>query len=225
MTNEAQRSEESDLMPLLCCAYSVREITRADCAEFILEIHYAKRWPSISYAFGLFDGDDLIGVVTYGTPPSAPLRRGIAGDEYVSDVLELNRLCLRYNRKNEASMLVGRSLKMLPKNRIVVSFADTAQGHVGSVYQAANFIYCGLSAKRTDWKVKGLEHLHGQTIADQFRGVKNRAEAMRQKYGDDFYLAPRPRKHRYFYICGSKSYKRRVLSALRYPQAPYPKAT
>jgi len=212
-------------MPLLCCDYSVREIARNDCAEFILEIHYAKRWPSISYAFGLFDGDELIGVVTYGTPPSAPLRRGIAGDAYIGDVLELNRLCLMHNRKNEASMLVGRSLKMLPKNRIVVSFADTEQGHVGSVYQAANFIYCGLSAKRTDWKVKGLEHLHGQTIADEFRGVKNRAEAMRQKYGDDFYLAPRPRKHRYVYIIGSKSYKKRVLSALRYPQTPYPKAT
>lgn len=207
------------------CAYSVREIARADCVEFILEIHYARRWPSISYAFGLFDGDNLIGIVTYGTPPSAPLRRGIAGDEYKGDVLELNRLCLMYNRKNEASMLVGRSLKMLPRNKIVVSFADTEQGHAGIVYQAANFIYCGLSAKRTDWKVKGLEHLHGQTIADEFRGVKNRAEAMRQKYGDNFYLAPRPRKHRYIYICGGKEYKKRVLSALRYQQEPYPKAT
>lgn len=204
--------------------HTVREVTRSDCAEFILEIHYAQRWPSISYAFGLFDSNELIGVVTYGTPPSAPLRRGIAGDDYIADVLELNRLCLRYNRKNEASMLVGQSLKMLPKNKIVVSFADTEQEHVGTVYQAANFIYCGLSAKRTDWKVKGLEHLHGQTIADEFRGVKNRAEAMRQKYGDDFYLAPRPRKHRYIYITGSKSYKKRVLSVLRYPQTSYPKA-
>ena len=215
---------ESDLMPLLCCAYSVREIARNDCSEFILEIHYAKRWPSISYAYGLFDDNELVGVVTYGTPPSAPLRRGIAGDEYITDVLELNRLCLRHNRKNEASMLVGRSLKMLPKNKIVVSFADTSQGHVGSVYQASNFIYCGLSAKRTDWKVKGLEHLHGQTIADEFRGVKDRAAAMREKYGEDFYLAPRPRKHRYIFITGSKSYKKRVLSVLRYPPAPYPKA-
>lgn len=205
-------------------AYSVRKILRADCAEFILSIHYAKRWPSISYAFGLFSDGKLIGIVTYGTPPSAPLRRGVAGDKYINDVIELNRLCLRYNRKNEASMLVGQSLRMLPKNKIVVSFADTEQGHTGYVYQATNFIYCGLSAKRTDWKVRGLEHLHGQTIADKFRGVKNRAEAMRHKYGDDFYLSPRPRKHRYIYMVGSKSYKRGVINALRYPQIPYPKA-
>jgi len=200
----------------------VAEITRKDCEPFIIGIHYAKRWPSISYAYGLFDADELIGVVTYGTPPSAPLRVGVAGVEYKEKVLELNRLCLKYNRKNEASRLVGASLRMLPES-IVVSYADTAQGHKGYVYQACNFLYCGLSAKRTDWKVKGKEHLHGQTIADEFRGVPNRAEAMRNKYGDDFYLAPRPRKHRYVYIVGSKTFKRKVMNALKYGVEEYPK--
>ena len=201
---------------------NVRQIAREDCTPFILETHYAKRWPSISYAFGLFDGDELVGVVTYGTPPSAPLRRGIAGDQYKHQILELNRLCLKYNRKNEASMLVGASLKMLPEC-IVVSFADTSQGHKGYVYQACNFLYCGLSAKRTDWKVKGKAQLHGQTIADEFRGVKNRAQAMRDKYGDDFYLAPRPRKHRYIYLVGSKRFKRAALAAIKYGIEKYPK--
>ena len=208
----------------LLCGYNVRIIERADCEPYILRIHYAKRWPSISYAFGLFLDNELCGVVTYGTPPSATLKRGIAGDEFKADVLELNRLCLKYNRKNEASILVGRSLRMLPINKIVVSFADTSQGHTGLVYQATNFIYCGLSAKRTDWKVKGKEHLHGQTIADEFRGFENRAQAMRDKYGDDFYLEPRARKHRYIFIVGNKHYKKKVLSALKYGVEPYPKA-
>lgn len=201
----------------------VKSITRSDCEPFIIGIHYAKRWPSITYAYGLFDDGELIGVVTYGTPPSAPLKRGVAGDEYKYDVLELNRLCLKYNRKNEASFLVGRSLRLLPKNKIIVSFADTEQEHKGYVYQACNFTYHGLSAKRTDWKVKGKEHLHGQTIADEFRGVKNRAQAMRDKYGDDFYLKPRPRKHRYIYVVGSKSYKKKVKAAIKYKQEVYPK--
>ena len=180
--------------------YEVLKITRKDCEEYILNIHYAKRWPSISYAFGLFLKGELVGIVTYGTPPSSPLRKGIAGDDFKSDVIELNRLCLKYNNKNEASKLVGKSLRMIPNNKIVVSFADISQGHIGYVYQATNFIYCGLSAKRTDWKVKGKEHLHGQTIADEFRGTKNRAAAMREKYGSDFYLKDRPRKHRYIFI-------------------------
>lgn len=202
---------------------TVNKITRADCEPFIIGIHYAKRWPSISYAFGLFDDGELIGVCTYGTPPSAPLRRGIAGDENIGLVLELNRLCLKYNRKNEASKLVGSSLKMLPKPSIVISFADTEQKHKGIVYQACNFTYHGLSAKRTDWKVKGLEHLHGQTIADQFRGVKDRAAAIREKYGDDFYLQDRPRKHRYIFVSGSKADKRRLSLAIKYQQESYPK--
>ena len=201
----------------------VRPIERSDCAEYILDIHYAGRWPSISYAFGLFDDEGLCGVVTYGTPPSAPLRRGIAGDRFKGCVLELNRLCLKHNRPKEAGLLIGRSLKLLPQNKIVVSFADTEQGHRGVVYQATNFLYTGLSAKRTDWKIRGREHLHGQTIADEFRGIPNRAAAMREKYGDDFYLKDRPRKHRYLMIKGTKRFKKEVLSALRYPLLPYPK--
>ena len=149
-------------------------------------------------------------------PPSAPLRRGIAGDEYKKDILELNRLCLRQNRHNEASFLIGKSLKMLPKNKIVISFADTRQDHIGYVYQATNFIYCGLSAKRTDWKIKGKEHLHGVTVADEFRGVPNRSQKLREKYGDYFYLKPRPRKHRYIFVLGRKSYKRKVVKAIKY---------
>jgi hypothetical protein len=120
-------------------------------------------------------------------------------------------------------MLVARSLRIIEGDRIIVSFADTAQSHLGIVYQASNFLYCGLSAKRTDWKVRGKEHLHGQTIADEFRGIKNRAAAMRDKYGDDFYLEPRSRKHRYVMIIGSKKFKRAALAALRYNQEPYPK--
>lgn len=201
---------------------SVKRIARNQCAPFILGIHYAKRWPSISYAFGLFDGFELIGVCTYGTPPSSTLKKGLAGDDYADKVLELNRLCLKYNGKNQASMLVGQSLKLLPES-IVVSFADTEQGHKGYVYQACNFIYCGLSAKRTDWKVKGKEHLHGQTIADEFRGVENRARAMREKYGDDFYLKDRPRKHRYVYFVGSKSFKKKAAASLKYKVENYPK--
>lgn len=201
----------------------VAPINNKTAYPFLIDIHYAGRIPSISYAFGLFDKEKLIGVCTYGTPASATLKRGVCGDKYKHQVIELNRLCLLDNKKNQASFLVSKSLKMIPKPKIVISYADISQGHIGTVYQAANFIYCGLSAKRTDWKVKGKEHLHGQTIADEFRGVKNRAQAMRDKYGDDFYLAPRPRKHRYIYFLGSKTQKKHYLQALKYKTESYPK--
>lgn len=198
--------------------YTVREVTREECEPFILHIHYAKRWPSISYAYGLFnDVDMIIGVVTYGTPPSAPLRRGIAGDEHIGDVLELNRLCLCFNEYNEASFLISKSLKLLPKGKIIVSFADCSQDHNGCVYRASNFTYHGLSAKRTDWALKSKPHLHGQTVADEFRGKSDRGKLMREKYGEDFYLKPRPRKHRYIYITGGSKFKKKLQPKIKYP--------
>lgn len=202
--------------------YSISRITQKDAAPWILQRHYAKRMCPISYAFGAYMNEVLVGVVTYGTPASAPLREGIAGAEWSEIVLELNRLCC-VSEKNLASLLVSKSLKMLPKPSLVVSYADTAQGHVGYVYQATNFIYTGLSAKRTDWKVRGREHLHGATIADESRGRENRVEWMRAKYGDDFYLEDRPRKHRYLYICGNRSQKKQIQSSLNYKREPYPK--
>lgn len=202
---------------------TVKEISAKETYPFLLNIHYAKRIPSITYSYGLFDNSELIGVVTYGTPASAPLRRGIAGDKNISNVIELNRLCLKYNRKNEASKLVGKSLRMLPWGKIVISFADTSQNHLGIVYQACNFLYAGLSAKRTDYKVKGLEHIHSITLADQFRNHPNRTEALKQHYGDLFYYQDRPRKHRYIYVTGRGKLKENLIKEIKYNIIPYPK--
>lgn len=201
----------------------VGPVSRNDLKPYLIDRHYAKRMPSISYAFGLFDNAELIGVVTYGTPPSAAQRQGLVGKSMSHLVLELNRLCLLYNRKNEASFLVAQSLKLLPKPRIVISYADTAQGHIGIVYQAANAIYLGLSEKRTDWSLRSKPGMHGLTIADEFRDKPNRVELMRAKYGDDFYLKPRPRKHRYVFIVGSKKERKDLRKMLSYKEQPYPK--
>lgn len=210
--------------------FEVRSIKPEESHDWLLHIHYARRLPPISYAFGLYADLELVGVVTYGTPSSAPLREGVAGTENAHLVVELNRLCFAAPVPNGASMLVGRSLRMLPSPLIVVSYADTGQGHIGYVYQACNFIYTGLSAKRTDWKIRGQEHLHGQTIADMSRaaageGKGARANFMREKFGDDFYLQDRARKHRYIYINGTRMEKRAIEAQLLYQREPYPKGT
>jgi hypothetical protein len=200
----------------------VRPIPTSETEPWLLMKHYAKRMCPISYAFGVYRKSELIGVVTYGTPVSSTLRKGVCGDEWEQNVLELNRLCCE-NSENIASILVGRSLRMLPKPSIIVSYADLSQGHVGYVYQATNFIYTGLSAKRTDWKVRGKEHLHSATISDESRGMENRSKWMREKYGDDFYLEDRPRKHRYVYFCCTNKSKTKFLESLKYSIQSYPK--
>jgi hypothetical protein len=192
--------------------------------EWLLKKHYAHTVPSVSYAFGLYENNVLIGCVTYGVPPSSPLKLGIAGKQWADKVLELNRLVVNDDSpKNSASFLVGQSLRLLPKPSIVVSYADTNQGHVGYIYQATNFIYTGLSAKRTNWVIEGMEGLHAYTIADLSRGQENRAEYMRETYGDKFKLEPRSRKHRYIFIVADKNTKKEIMANLKYPIEKYPK--
>jgi hypothetical protein len=196
----------------------VKQIPTKECEHLILDIHYAHRKPSISYAFGLFDKDELIGCITYGTPASSTLLKGVCGESYKGIVKELNRLVLKYNRPNEASFLIAQSFKLLPRPLIIVSYADSSQKHIGIVYQATNFIYTGLSSKFKDPKVKGLEHQHHATYA---HGMTNKM--MLEKFGDRLYFADRPRKHRYIMFLGSKVEIKHMKRALTYKIMEYPK--
>jgi len=196
----------------------VKPIKSSETYSWLLNCHYAKRLPSISYAFGLFDGGSLVGVCTYGSPPSPSLCVGVCGVEYRDIVIELNRLILDTPTPNSASILVSHSLKMLPKPSIVVSYADTGQGHVGYIYQATNFFYTGLSASRVDWAIKGLEHKHSKTISEGMT-----LESIQEKYGDRLYHVERERKHRYIFFVGSKKQKKLLKIKLKYQIEKYPK--
>lgn len=175
----------------------VRRITYEETKPFLLNIHYARRMPSISYAFGLFIDGLLIGVCTYGVPASRSLCIGIAGEENADNVLELNRLCLlpKFNGQNNSSYLVSHSLKMLPNKTFVVSYADTAWTHVGYIYQATNFLYTGATKERTDIYSSGhSRHYSKEETRRQFRSSK----------------------HRYIYLVGDKRTKRDMKKELKY---------
>lgn len=185
----------------------VRPISYSDTKPFILNIHYARRMPCVQYAFGLFIHGKLCGVVTYGQPASPSLCKGIAGEANRNDVLELNRLVFlpEFNGDNNASYLVGRSLKLLPKHTFVVSYADYGGwGHIGYVYQATNFLYTGLTKERTD---KYSESGHSRHYKD--------GETRRQL---------RTAKHRYVYLVGGVAQRKQMRKELRYPvYQQYPK--
>lgn len=200
--------------------WTVDRIDNATAQKIVVDNHYLHRKAPCSAAFGLFDQmGRLWGVVMYGTPSSSSLRAGIAGAEEANNVIELTRLWIHDDApKNGESFLIGRSVRNAGKD-IVVSFADTAQNHYGVVYQATNWLYTGLSAKRTDWTVVGIDK-HGHTWADKYS-----ANEMREMFGDRFTLQPRSRKHRYVFLNGSKARKRDLLAKLNYPVQPYPKPT
>ncbi len=197
----------------------VRIKKQYEYAEWLLKKHYAHRIPSISYAFGLYENKKLCGVCTFGTPSSSTLLKGICGEGFSKNVIELNRLVVSSEEPNITSWFVSRCLNNI-KNKIVVSYADTAQGHIGKIYQACNFIYTGLSSKFVDPKVAGLENQHHATYA---HGLNNKQ--LKDKYGDRLYYSERPRKHRYVYFCGDKRFKKQAMKALKYEIKPYPKGS
>ena len=185
-------------------SFKVFQIKSSETYGWLLKKHYAKRIPNIVYAFGLYDNTDLIGVITYGIPPSDSLCRGVCGSKHKAHVIELNRLCLQNNEKNEASFLIAHSLKLLPKPKIVVSYADTSKNHVGYIYQATNFLYTGKTIARTD--MAGNDGKHS-----------------RHHLGDRTKRVFRSSKHRYIYLVAHKKLKKILRECLNYKIEPYPK--
>ena len=199
--------------------YKIKKIDYKTAIDLVIKNHYLHRKAPCSFAFGLFCSktDEIIGVIIYGTPSSAPLRSGLCGKEESFNVIELTRLWIKDDTpKNTESFLIGNTLKLVNKE-IIVSYAEIQQGHVGVVYQATNWIYTGLSAKRTNWTIEGNDK-HCQTIADKYS-----AKEVREKYGDKFSLVQRPRKHRYVYFNCSKKRKKELLFKLNYKIQKYPK--
>ena len=181
----------------------IKQIAYTDVKPFLLNIHYARKMPQVQYAFGLFVDAELVGVVTYGQPATPSISKGIATEDYKHRVLELNRICLlpKYNGGNYASMLVGKSLRMLPKDYYVVSYSDTAWGHIGYIYQATNWLYTGMTRPRTDMANKKGGHARHYVKGEKVRIYRSA-------------------KHRYVYMTGDKTKQKKLL---RWAVFPYPK--
>lgn len=182
-----------------------------DIKDLILNYHYAHRMPSVSYAFGLYENNELAGVVTFGQPASRSLQTGMFGIEYASRVIELNRLYIKdevsQTHKNITSEFVAWALKQLKKfNLAVVSFADSGMNHIGGIYQATNFLYLGKTLGRTD----------------RFSGF-NKHSRHYDKDAKEVIRVYRTQKYKYLYLAMDKRNKKKFMKLLKYDILPYPK--
>jgi hypothetical protein len=193
----------------------VQSIPSEQCRPWLLKKHYARRLPPISYAFGAYRGTELIGVVTYGLPASPSLCLGICGPEWKDSVIELNRLCCE-NSPNVASSLVGRSLRLLPRPTIVVSYADTGHNHIGYIYQATNFLYTGKSDD-------GRKTPRADRIAVDGKHGRHQGRRENGTVDTSIELVYRNPKHRYIFFVGSKKEVNQMKNALLYTIQTYPK--
>ena len=199
--------------------YIVRSIDSYLCNEWFIKKHYAKRVPMIEFAFGLFTDNILVGVCSYGTTLAIGIRK-----IFTCNVYELNRLVVNEGlEKNVLSYFVSQTIMNMPNPCVLLSYADFNQGHQGYIYQATNWVYTGLSAIVKEYKVRGEEGMHSQTLFDKSKGKSDRVGYLKSIYGDKLYMDYRPRKHRYFYFKGNKIEKKKMLSELTFKIEPYPK--
>lgn len=164
----------------------VLSIDNSECKDWLLNKHYAKRLCSISYAFGLYIDNILVGVCTFGMPPSSNLAGSICGSDYEVNVLELNRLVVNDGLpKNSLSYFVSNAIKKLPSNRIIVSFADANMNHSGYIYQATNFIYTGLSSNTSKLVDKDGVEFHFRNIGHYQKNNRLNVRLVKRRINED----------------------------------------
>lgn len=179
----------------------VQQITSQQANRVAVKHHYLHRKAPVSFAFGLHKGPKLLGIVTFGTPPSRHLQKSACPSD-PSLVLELNRLWVDdVLPTNTESWFVSRALKMLPP-RIVVSYADPKFGHYGYVYRALNFNYAGWTDMER--KTPRFDYI-------PIDPTKHTREAFRSGYG---YRVRRVVKIKYWIATGPNRTERKRLELL-----------
>jgi hypothetical protein len=164
--------------------------------------------------------DRLAGVCAFATPSSEAVCASVFGVEFKRSVTELHRLVLLDEvRHNAESFFISRAMKLLKQDRpyysAVLSFADSTQGHRGTIYQATNALYCGMTGRsRFFYDETGrLRHprQNGVNITLQMAKERGWTGVMREA------------KYRYLFILPTNKRDRKAwLARLLLTPLPYP---
>lgn len=182
----------------------VAVISHREAVRLVIAHHYMHRKPPVSFSFGLIDDSGVTkGCITFGTPASRHMLLG-ACKTHPENVLELNRLWVHDDMPhNTESWFVSRALALLPP-KIVLSYADTAAGHMGIVYRAVNFYYAGW----TDMDRKTPRF-------DYIAPGKHSRDAFRNGFTDRVRRRP---KVKYWTVTGNRRERKRLEDACHWPK-------
>jgi hypothetical protein len=182
--------------------------------------HYLHSLPGgTRLAFGVFTGTRLMGALTLGVGPlnAYSLVDGASPD----DCLTLTRLWLSDELpKNSESRFIGVVLRCLKRHtslKFLVSYADPAQGHVGTIYQATGWLYTGLSEAMPMYDMGDGKARHSRSLSHAYgtHSVEHFA-----RHGVQVKLVPQQAKHRYLYFLDLA-----WSSRVQVPVFPYPRFT
>ena len=126
-----------------------------------------------------------------------PCEWAVEDHKWKQHVTELHRLAIKPEcPQNTASWLIENGLRELkkykPKYRAVISFADTTEGHDGTIYQATNAIYYGMTDESTFYRDQD----------GRLRNPRQCGENITLEKAEDRGWTPEKResKHRYLYL-------------------------
>jgi len=198
---------------------TVGAVEQIDVREFCRRWHYAVTGGNMTWNYGLYDGDVLVGIVSYNLP-TRPACESVFGPEHHMHVGHMGRLvCAEDAPRNVESRLIAGSLKLLSEDVpilwAILTFAAQGQGHVGYVYQATNAIYAGESAR---------SHYYIDERGQRRAPKQGKNLSIPKALARGWEVHHEPPKHRYVYILGTPAQRRERRKLLKLPSLPYPKA-
>jgi hypothetical protein len=192
--------------------YSVKHISAKEAKPFVIEHHYSHgAMKSPNPCFGLYDNEELIGVMLIATPCAESIRSFIFGKELKDHVKELHRLVLIDDTpSNTESWFISRCFKLCrvvrPDIWGLVSYADSTEGHNGTIYRASNAIYSGMTSKTTFYH-DGNRLRHPRQC-----GINITREEAKSR---GWKPVRRESKHRFVFILGGPAEKRKRKAMIR----------
>jgi len=195
----------------------VRPIPALTAKELLVREHYLHSLPGgTKLAFGVFVGERLLGAITLGVGPF--LGYCLVEGAKPEDCITLTRLWLSDELpKNSESRVLGIILRGLSKNtglKFVLSYTDPAAGHIGTIYQATNWIYTGLSSATPLYEIDGKVR-HSRSFAASFGTHSIQYFAER---GIQIKTVPQSAKHRYVFFIDKSWRSRLLVREMSYPK-------
>lgn len=130
--------------------------------------HYSKCVPVGKLVkIGVWEHDKFIGCVIFGRGANKSVGAPYGLDQ--TESCELVRIALN-KHDSTVSKIMSLAIKLLKRShkkmRLIISFADAAQGHHGGIYQATNWTYNGLTTPSEEYIYKGRRY-HGRAFRKQ----------------------------------------------------------
>jgi hypothetical protein len=189
----------------------LREVNLRTARSIIEEYEYLGTMPNAPIkAFGIYWEGNLGGVIIFGAVSPPSVASSLLPESLSSKAVQLSRgACVHWAHPHSASKLIGYGLKQMSKEgwKLVVAYADPDADEIGTVYQATNWLYCGLTSEESDYFYPDGKRFVGHM----------KTGFMKTEEGKNLKKGKRTRKHRYVYLLGSKSDRRILRKELKWP--------